>query len=427
SDVDYETLTDLSYDQDIMDFARYALSHKCAVDIYVAFGDSAMAFDDNDPFVENPGQCDEDPNRMDDDNMSNPPHEEPYTNFKEMHDLEIGYETEELYSDVEYEDDITKPGKKFWMVKVVCKTNKRPFTAYVSKVGETTTFQLKTLELITHVPKFFTIKMSIPKWVAKVLLDKFRTSKRFTLPQIVQEMKSTYVVGITRSCAIFARKLALHKIEGDAIKQYTLLRCYNSELISINANNTFKIHVNRHVPTLPPRFGSFYMCMDACKSDFVDSCKPFIGVDDCHLKTRYGGQSLVVVIRDANDQYYPLAFVVVETENKESWKWFLNGLLTNIGDPETYKWVLISDRQKALVIGSEIPIVGNTSKIGGSEAQAVGSKIPTIENNVGDAGSMMGGLGYVIPIENTLATTFEFDIPTQASQVGTSNPSGSKV
>ncbi|KAH1252480.1 hypothetical protein GmHk_04G009435 [Glycine max] len=388
-----------------------------------------------DPFVENPGQCDEDPNRMDDDNMSNPPHEEPYTNFKEMHDLEIGYETEELYSDVEYEDDTTKPGKKFWMfrketmskafkqtlgmqftclqdfkegmmecpvlngyqvVKVVCKTNKRPFTAYVSRVGETTTFQLKTLELITHVPKFFTIKMSIPKWVAKVLLDKFRTSKRFTLPQIVQEMKSTYVVGITRSCAIFARKLALHKIEGDAIKQYTLLRCYNNELISINANNTFKIHVNRHVPTLPPRFGSFYMCMDACKSDFVDSCKPFIGVDDCHLKTRYGG--------DANDQYYPLAFVVVETENKESWKW-----------------------QKALVIGSEIPIIGNTSKIGGSEAQAVGSKIPTIENNVGDAGSMMGGLGYVIPIENTLATTFEFDIPTQASQVGTSNPSGSKV
>ncbi|KAG5033966.1 hypothetical protein JHK87_008876 [Glycine soja] len=38
SDVDYETLRDLSYDQDIMDFARYALSHKCAVDIYVAFG-----------------------------------------------------------------------------------------------------------------------------------------------------------------------------------------------------------------------------------------------------------------------------------------------------------------------------------------------------------------------------------------------------
>ena len=177
----------------------------------------------------------------------------------------------------------------------MCKTNKRPFTAYVSKVGETTTFQLKTLELITHVPKFFTIKMSIPKWVAKVLLDKFRTSKRFTLPQIVQEMKSTYVVGITRSCAIFARKLALHKIEGDAIKQYTLLRCYNSELISINANNTFKIHVNRHVPTLPPRFGSFYMCMDACKRGLVDGRRPFIGVDGCQLKTQCGGHMLVVM------------------------------------------------------------------------------------------------------------------------------------
>lgn len=88
---------------------------------------------------------------------------------------------------------------------------------------------------------------------------------------------------------------------------------------------------------------------------------------------------------------------------------------------------MAAGESKAQVIGSKIPATGNTIEASGFEAQAVGSKIPTIENNVGDAGSMMGGLGYVIPIENTLATTFEFDIPTQASQVGTSNPSGSKV
>ena len=37
-DVDYETLKDLSNDQDAMDLARYALSQKCEIDIYVVFG-----------------------------------------------------------------------------------------------------------------------------------------------------------------------------------------------------------------------------------------------------------------------------------------------------------------------------------------------------------------------------------------------------
>jgi len=346
-DVNNETLRDLSNDQDSMDLARYALSHKCEIDIYVVFResdyeevtedevrgeltegeelfkdqqilvfdhgvddlfdwDSVMAFDDNDepsrkqnelrvkskvsnkgkqkdsgyedPFVENPSQCDEDPNWMDDDSMTNPPHEEPNTNFKEMHDLETGNETEELYSDVESKDDTTKPGKRFPMfrgkklskafkwtlgmqftclqdfkegmmeyfvlngyqvcfpkndhsrVKPVCKIKECPFTTYVSRVGETITFQLKTLELTHTCARVFYNKNVKSKWVTKVLLDKFRTPERFKFPQIMQEMKSTYVVGITRSCAIFARKLTLCQIEGDAIKQYTLLRRYNSEI-----------------------------------------------------------------------------------------------------------------------------------------------------------------------------------------------------
>ncbi|XP_074344443.1 uncharacterized protein LOC141683571 [Apium graveolens] len=44
------------------------------------------------------------------------------------------------------------------------------------------------------------------------------------------------------------------------------------------------------------------------------------------LKHVCGGQLLSVVGRDANNNMYPVAFVEVESENTESWKWFL-GLL----------------------------------------------------------------------------------------------------
>ncbi|WJX85475.1 hypothetical protein P8452_67922 [Trifolium repens] len=51
--------------------------------------------------------------------------------------------------------------------------------------------------------------------------------------------------------------------------------------------------------------------------------------------------------RDANDEYFPLAFGLVETETKESWKWFIQLLLEDIGQDN--RWVFISDQQKGLM------------------------------------------------------------------------------
>jgi len=52
--------------------------------------------------------------------------------------------------------------------------------------------------------------------------------------------------------------------------------------------------------------------------------------------------------RDPNDQYYPLAFAVVENECKETWRLVLTLLLEDIGDIENQRWVFISDQQKVM-------------------------------------------------------------------------------
>ena len=102
-------------------------------------------------------------------------------------------------------------------------------------------------------------------------------------------------------------------MEGDASKQYGMLWSYGAELRKASAGNTCKLQLDRPDPTLEPRFGSFYMCLEGYKKGFVAGYRPFIGVDGCHLKTKYRGQLLIVVGTDSNDQYFPLAFAVVET------------------------------------------------------------------------------------------------------------------
>lgn len=111
--------------------------------------------------------------------------------------------------------------------------------------------------------------------------------------------------------------------------------------------NNLKINVERTLLTNQPRFNKFYFCFDGCNQGFLAGCRPFIGADGCHLKIKYGGILLVAVGRDANDQYFPLAFGVVENETKEAWRWFLTLLLKDIRNK---RWVFISDQPKVFYL-----------------------------------------------------------------------------
>ena len=116
------------------------------------------------------------------------------------------------------------------------------------------------------------------------------------------------------------------------------------------------LKIQRPAPALLPQFGSFYKCLDGPKQAFKSACRPLIGMDGCHLKTKYGGQLLIAVGRDPNDQYMPIAFAVVEMETKETWKWFTNLLLEDLGDLNSNRWVFISDQQKVIYVLSTFTV-----------------------------------------------------------------------
>ena len=55
-------------------------------------------------------------------------------------------------------------------------------------------------------------------------------------------------------------------------------------------------------------------------------CRPLIGLDGTHLKTRYQGILLAATAVDALGQLFPLAYAVVSAENNENWLWMLQHL-----------------------------------------------------------------------------------------------------
>ena len=230
-------------------------------------------------------------------------------------------------------------------VKVVCQ-KKCGFVILCSKVGGSHTFRVKTLVDGHSCDRVLRNQNANKYWVSKVVVEKFRNVGKITANEIIDDIKKTYSVGITLWTTIKGRQMAMDVIEGDGQKQHTLLYDYVTELKRVFARTTVKIKVNQPQPTLQPHFGAFYMCLEGCKEGFINGYKPFVGVDGCHLKSSYGGQLLVAIARDPNDQYFPLALAVVENECKESRRWFMSLLLDDIEDVQSNRWVFISDQQK---------------------------------------------------------------------------------
>jgi hypothetical protein len=51
---------------------------------------------------------------------------------------------------------------------------------------------------------------------------------------------------------------------------------------------------------------------------FVNGCRPFIRINDCHLKSSYRGVLLSVVGLDDNNELFSLVYDVVEYESNDT-------------------------------------------------------------------------------------------------------------
>ena len=91
-----------------------------------------------------------------------------------------------------------------------------------------------------------------------------------------------------------------------------------------------------------------YARYNAQKVGFLGGCRPLVGLDGCHLKSKFGGHILSAIARDGNDNIFPVVLGVVKQENKDFLVWFLQTFAKDIGRLDELNLVLILDRQKVI-------------------------------------------------------------------------------
>lgn len=120
------------------------------------------------------------------------------------------------------------------------------------------------------------------------------------------------------------------------------------ELKSKNPGTTVKIDVETepNVSSETRIFKRIYICLGPLKEGFKKGLRDFLGFDGTFFKGPFPGQILTAVGLDSNNGIYPVAYAIVETENINSWTWFLEHLGDDLDLNSSSNFTFISDRQK---------------------------------------------------------------------------------
>ncbi|XP_062118208.1 uncharacterized protein LOC133831813 [Humulus lupulus] len=178
-------------------------------------------------------------------------------------------------------------------------------------------------------------------WVIGHIIKEKYTSDgtKYMAKDIQRDMFKEYGIKISYEKAWRCREKALTYVRGTPTESYTKLYGYLYILEQKNSDTITDIVREDN------RFKYCFWSLDACRRGFK-FCRPVISIDGTFLKTKYGGTMLLAVAYDVNNQLFPMAFAIVDSENHDSWKYFLQKLREAIKEVENL--VFVSDRHQSI-------------------------------------------------------------------------------
>ncbi|KAL0398119.1 UNVERIFIED_CONTAM: hypothetical protein Sradi_2155200 [Sesamum radiatum] len=232
-------------------------------------------------------------------------------------------------------------------VYAVCTGDGCEWIIHANKIKNEQTWQINLYKSEHTCPQVFKVRNVKTSWLSERFLQDFKSDPKRNVKGWRVDIMNQLRCHVSRDQAYRAKKKALKKLEGSPEHQFTKLWDYAEELRSTNPGSTVILGINDE--TGENRFEKFYVCFSALKQGWLRGCRPIIGVDGCHLKGPHGGVLLTAVGVDPNNNLYPIAYVVVQRENGDTWEWFLTVLKQDLKISRDEEYTFMSDKQKGLI------------------------------------------------------------------------------
>ncbi|KAH7849423.1 hypothetical protein Vadar_017654 [Vaccinium darrowii] len=175
------------------------------------------------------------------------------------------------------------------------------------------------------------------------------------LQEIVKKLTGGYMQTYEKTWA--AKQIVIQNSHGNWEESFATLPRFLQVLEQSNPGTQTRLILKESgIPgtgTFHSLFWAFAPAIEGFKS-----CRPVICVDGTFLTGKYKGTLLIAVSQDSENQIFPIAFAIVEKEDKENWGWFLTcirhfvtdrkglclildrhpGLLAYLNDDDAYDW-----------------------------------------------------------------------------------------
>ncbi|XP_024010927.1 uncharacterized protein LOC112086250 [Eutrema salsugineum] len=142
-------------------------------------------------------------------------------------------------------------------------------------------------------------------------------------------LRQEYSLHVSYWKAWRAREIAIDNTLGGAAAIFALVTPYFEKILTSNPNSVVALETE----TSASGVGYQYM-------------RKVIVIDATHLSGRYGGCLMAASAQDGNFQVFPIGFGIVNSENDDSWEWFLRKLTAIV--PDEHDLVFVSDRHASI-------------------------------------------------------------------------------
>ncbi|XP_009777110.1 protein FAR1-RELATED SEQUENCE 3-like [Nicotiana sylvestris] len=187
--------------------------------------------------------------------------------------------------------------------------------------------------------------------VGSMVIPKYANPKIIYTPKDIQaDMLSEHGMNLTYMQAWRAKEKALEFLRGHPADSYNKLPSYLYILEKTYSGSVVKLK-----KTDDDCF--MYVFVAICTSiSGWEYCRPVVVVDGTFLKSAYTGIMLISSTIDASGTILPLVYVVVDSENDASWKWFFEQFKHAYGERPNI--CVVSDQNESILKETSIVYPG---------------------------------------------------------------------
>ncbi|XP_057796413.1 uncharacterized protein LOC131012472 isoform X1 [Salvia miltiorrhiza] len=236
-------------------------------------------------------------------------------------------------------------------VRVICMNEKEcPFVMHVSKDGDADGLVIKTLILEHTCCKQREVPSATQGYLAKYFKQAVYRNPKYTSKDMQGHVKDHLKLHVSLAKCKRAKKEIICKLEGSYKEEFSRLCGYIEKVNECMPGSRLELQLStEHLQAGKRVFKRLFVMLEPCRLNWLGGCRKLISLDGCHLKGVTFGCLLTAVGKDGNEGIVPIAWAVVNKENKNNWRWFMNWLKQGLELGEGDEVTIMSDMQKGLM------------------------------------------------------------------------------